>query len=133
MSGYLLSPKLVSDPSLDCFATLPNCMVGGEAQPIPFANFGRRDVRIYNGQLLGHLEASPVKARETSVYLNLHDIFTHGMPPEKNDDSVDSLPYLADYPVDHSNDSTRPDVSTYWGTEYQTRLKNILQKHHRLF
>ena len=39
-SGYLLSPKLVSDPSLDCFATLPNCMVGGEAQPIPFANFG---------------------------------------------------------------------------------------------
>jgi hypothetical protein len=95
--GYCISAKPQVDLALNTFGTLINGVVDGQAQPLPYTNFGQTPIKLRVGQILGILEECPTTPpTQCEIYIRLAEVFKGLLliteqPEGKN---PDSYPYL---------------------------------------
>ena len=133
--GYLIDAVPQKDFSLDSFGTLVSGIVQGTQAPIPYSNFGDRDIHLVKGQVIGVLKPAPRIPHTSSVYLSYDSIF-EGLPPLHEDPEgkyPDGYPHLIQPIEPVTIDWSQADVSDHFGEDHRQKILSILKQHAALF
>lgn len=124
--SYLFTPKAKVNLALGTMVTGINAVVGDDPQAIPMANFGKTAVKIWAGQPIGRLSTLDPSAKPTEVKdVCFAEVFAGKYKVEPD------LPYMVQFPAEPP--TSEADVSDYWGPDYQSRMRQVIQDHPRLF
>ena len=140
--GYLMVPRMHTDPLHQTLAAPISGIVTGQARAIPFANFGGAPIAIHKGDRVGSLKAVHTTqsidtfATDTQAAIPLADLLGECEPeepesPRHPDGYPFHLPNVSDDPPDDLD--TQADVSDHWGPEYKEQVMQIVREHAQLF
>lgn len=136
--GYLVEPvSHQQDLAIGKYGRLASCLINGTETHLPFANFGQATISIRQGELLGYVGTMyPIPAEESGVYLAMESIF-QGAPKLDDDDELDDPPAGSPFTIhpmeEEEMDLAEANVSKHWGEQYETKVRQVLQQHRRLF
>lgn len=122
---YLFEPIPQADIATGQLVTAIQAVISDNQGAIPVSNFGLGPAKIRKGQILGRVSTLSHNAKPTTINFAFADVFTGKAHVEPD------MPFIVQYPDDST--TSKADISDHWGPDYQSRVQEILDRHHLLF
>ncbi|RMZ86659.1 hypothetical protein DV736_g6115, partial [Chaetothyriales sp. CBS 134916] len=134
---YLIEPtNMFCDLSLGSYGRVPRAVIRGDETHLSFANFGRTQISIRAGEILGNGTLYDPEEQEEYVYhINMQDIVGGVENPDEEDIPPAGTPFQI-HPLEEDDDIpdfSKANVSDAWGPEFGKALRKVVENHPKLF